>query len=551
MLSSLSSYFVHSTRSRWLPIVCILLVATILRLYNIRQPFIDVFSWRQASTAMMAENFFLRNANILYPEVNWTGPGPNYQGREFQTITYIAALLYRLIGQQDWIGRGIAVLFGVWGIWALYQLVRRVWDEKHALAAATMMTILPGSIFINRSFLPDPVMVSLVTTSLWMLVAYLQTNRNFYLLLAAIMACIAFLTKLPGLLIGFPMVYATITILAAKKELSLKRLSVMVLVGVAVLLPVVAYYLWARHLSLSYPPYHFAGSGNWLWDEGVKEWIKNAYFLTNFYFILEYWLWGMAGIALVFIGLIFPPANLHIKQVRLNNNSFVTTPWLFHWWLAGCAFYYFIGAQELVRNPWNFHIYDPVAAIFAGRALILLTTIAPVPAGATATVSFSRLAVILAITGFCSFLLLKNELYASHTAESSYRLGLALGKVSKPEDLVVTIPEDIGDPVAIYYSKRRGWVFPPATKHWAPTELPQLDEESIKLLEDLRRQSADWFGIVATHYKDIEEKHPLLAQHINKTCIKQTQTKDYVIYKILKSDEIADAHHLQNNTLMK
>jgi hypothetical protein len=550
MLSSLSSYLTHSARSRWLPIACILLVAALLRLYHIRQPFVDVFSWRQASTAMMAENFFLRNPNILYPEVNWTGPGPSYQGREFQTITYLSALLYRVIGQHDWIGRGIAVLFGVWGIWALYQLVRRVWDEKHALAAATMMTLLPGSIFIDRSFLPDPVMVSLVTTSLWMLVAYLQTNRNFYLLLAAVIGCIGFLTKLPGLLAGIPMVYATITILAARKELSFKRLSLMVVVGIVALLPVAAYYLWARHLSLSYPPYHFAGSGNWLWDEGLKEWIKNRYFLESFYSVLEYWLWGIAGIVLVFIGLLFPPPGLHTRQVSLDNKSYVTAPWLFHWWLAGCAFYYFIGAQELVRNAWNFHIYAPVAAIFAGRALVLLSTTALAPAGAPVSVSFSRLFVILAITSFCSFRLLKKELYKSY-AENSHKLGLALGQISKPDDLVVTLAEDIGDPVAIYYSKRRGWVFPPANKFWAPTELPPEEQDLIKDLENLRRQSADWLGIVATHHQDIQEQYPQLVQHLNKTCIKQTQTKDYVIYKILKADEIADAHQVQNKTPMK
>lgn len=550
MFSSLSSYLKNSARSPGLPIACILFVATLLRLYNITQPFVDVFSWRQASTAMMAENFFLRNPNILYPEVNWTGPGPNYQGREFQTITYLSALLYRIIGQQDWIGRGIAVLFGVWGIWALYQLVRRVWDERHALAAAAMMALLPGCIFIDRSFLPDPVMVSLVTTSLWMLVAYLQTNRNFYLLMAAIMGCIAFLTKLPGLIVGLPMVYATYAILAAKKELSLKRLSFLGLVGIAVLLPVAAYYLWARHLSLSYPPYHFAGSGNWLWDEGLITWIKQKYFLPNFYALLQYWLWGVAGIALVFIGLIFPPPAATARQESLQKKRFGNLSWLFHWWLAGCAFYYFIGAQELVRNPWNFHIYNPLAAIFAGRALILLTTLIPVSPGTPSPVSVSRLVVILAITALCSVRLLKKELYTSYAARS-YRLGLGLAKVSKPGDLVVTIPEDIGDPVAIYYSKRRGWVFPPAIQHWAPKDLPQQDEESIKLLEDLRRQGADWFGIVASHLKEIQEKHPRLAQHIRNTCTRQTQTEDYVIYKILTSDELAAASSLQKEILIK
>jgi hypothetical protein len=101
-------------------LVAILVVAAILRFNHINQPLTDLFSWRQSSTAMMAENFYRRNWNIFYPEVNWTGPGPNYQGREFQTVSYIAALLYVIFGQQDWVGRSIAVMFGLWGIFALY-----------------------------------------------------------------------------------------------------------------------------------------------------------------------------------------------------------------------------------------------------------------------------------------------------------------------------------------------------------------------------------------------------------------------------------------------
>ena len=198
-------------------IILILIVAAFLRLNNITQPYIDVFSWRQASTAMMADNFLNRNPNIFYPEVSWSGPGLSYQGREFQTITYISSLLYRVLGQHDWVGRGVAIIFGLWGLFALYKLVRRVWDEKHALATALMMAILPGSVFIDRSFLPDPAMVSLVVTSLWMLVAYLQTNQVRYLLLTAIIGCLGFLTKIPGLIVGIPMLYATITILKAKR----------------------------------------------------------------------------------------------------------------------------------------------------------------------------------------------------------------------------------------------------------------------------------------------------------------------------------------------
>src|SRR5436190_22775533 len=183
--------------SYW-PIALILVVAAVLRLGNITQPFIDDKAWREASDAMMAENFYHRSWNIFYPEVNWTGPGPGYQGREFQTVSYIAALVYVFVGEHDWVGRGVAALFGLWGIFALYQLVRRVWNEQRALLSAAVMAVLPSSIFIDRSFLPDPAMVALVTTSVWMLVAYLQTEYLSFLLLAGATGAWGLLTKLPG-----------------------------------------------------------------------------------------------------------------------------------------------------------------------------------------------------------------------------------------------------------------------------------------------------------------------------------------------------------------
>ncbi len=138
----------------------ILVIGAVLRILWIEQPYVDLFGWRESSTAMMAENYFKTNGNIFYPEVNWSGPGPNYQGREFQTVTYIASIFYRFLGQQDWIGRSVAVVFGVWGIFALYKLVALAWDKRAAIAAAAIMAILPASIFIERSFMPDPAMVA-------------------------------------------------------------------------------------------------------------------------------------------------------------------------------------------------------------------------------------------------------------------------------------------------------------------------------------------------------------------------------------------------------
>src|SRR5215831_10220582 len=137
------------TEKATLSIVALLLflaLGGVLRLEHVAEPFVDKFSWREASTAMIAQNFYRGHWNILYPEVDWGGPGPNYQGREFQTVTYVAAILYHVFGQHEWVSRSVTVSFGLWGIFALYKLIRRVWDDERALVGAGLMSVLPGAV---------------------------------------------------------------------------------------------------------------------------------------------------------------------------------------------------------------------------------------------------------------------------------------------------------------------------------------------------------------------------------------------------------------------
>jgi hypothetical protein len=514
----------------------ILLVAAILRFKHIDQPFVDMICWRQSSTAMMAENFYRTNWNILYPEVNWHGPGPSYNGREFQTVTYLAALCYNLVGQHEWVGRSIAALFGLLGVFSLYQLVRRVWDNERALMSAAVMAIMPGSIFIDRSFLPDPAMVALVTTSFWMLVAYLQTDRKRYLVLAGVIGCLGFLTKLPGLMVGLPMAYAVGVYLNRQKQVFSKKLLYLTVASVLVLIPVIAYYLWARHLSQTYPPYHFAGSGNWVWIDGFRDWVQQGYYFYKLIHIFEVWLWTIPLIFLVILGLVSPPTKAELVQKEASSpsvNHSAKLPWLFHWWFLAFAFYYFIGARELVDNPWNLHILNPAAAALSGHALITIFSRWHSIAGRT----------IASIVLISCFLII--HYYAQYGLQWAYKpyglvnqqLGLAMQKISKPNDLVVTLEDPIGAPVAIHYSQRRGWVFPTAdTDYWG--YLPEDDNVNIRLFDELRSKGADWLGIVVDRPEDIFQKHPALFQYIDSTCILKEKNAKWIIYKIKTPTEL-------------
>lgn len=515
-----------------LALLIILVIGTALRLRWIDQPYIDTFSWRQSSTAMIAENYFKTNANILYPEVNWSGPGPNYQGREFQTVTYIAMVLYRILGQQDWIGRTVAVAFGVWGIFALYKLVALAWDKKLALVSAAFMAILPASVFIERSFLPDPAMVALMTTSLWLFIQYLKNDRLLFLVLAGLTGALGVLTKLPGLIIGLPALYALVVLLPQKQNPG-QRLLKICLTGLLSLLPVILYYLWARRLALLHPPHHFAGSGNWIWDVSVTELLDRYYFVKMLFRISANWLWTIPVLVLTLIGfgfLVFSWwANYRHGKPTLNYEL----PLLFPWWLIAGAIYYSIGAKELVKNPWNLHIVTPAIAALSALAIAIILRVVQRRTWTPVTVAtIIGILILLWSIGFNHNL---RRLYRAH-ANDDYLLGVRLRELSEPGDMVVTISDALGEPTAIYYSQRRGWIYPPARPgDWA--DLLNNENEAIQEMARLRGEGADWLGIDAERKEQFWEAYPQLAAYIESA---STMVEEHDEYVILRFNDAVD-----------
>jgi hypothetical protein len=114
-------------------------------------------------------------------------------------------------------------------------------------------------------------------------------------------------------------------------------------------------------------------------------------------------------------------------------------------------------------------------------------------------------------------------------AHQSYELGAALARISRPSDLVVTVANAISDPVAIYYSRRRGWVFPPA---WPRADWWEDEPAAIQLFDRLRRDGAKWFGIVAEQRTKFRETTPRLLAHIESTAELVAEDRDWAIYRI-------------------
>jgi hypothetical protein len=112
-------------------------------------------------------------------------------------------------------------------------------------------------------------------------------------------------------------------------------------------------------------------------------------------------------------------------------------------------------------------------------------------------------------------------------ARDGYEMGKRLHALSRPGDLVITAAPAIGDPVAIHYSRRRGWVFPAGggERDWSLL----LDDHAATVeLETLRNQGADWFATTkrARDSKGrllIEQNRGLIA-HLERNALKASTT---------------------------
>jgi hypothetical protein len=513
-------------------------LAGALRLSHINQPLVDMFSFRETSTAMMAENFSRGNWNIFLPQVNWAGPGPSYTGREFQAFTYLVGIIWALVGQHDWIGRTIAVAFGFISLSSFYLLVRRIWGESYALASAAVWAVLPGAVIIDRSFLPDPAMLGLVLTSLLCYVIFLQTKRFGYLYLAAVLGVLGILTKLPGAVVIAAMVYATIAVPSSQAGSKGKLLPRISFVAAIAIVPVIAYYLWSIHVAKTYPPYHLAGFGNFIWSNRSESWFSSQYFIPTAFSRLTHWLWTWPGIILTLIGLV---ESLSVARLNVSGSESRGAPWLFHWWLAGCVVLYALAAYELVWNPWNFHVFNIVAAAFAGRALILIGRIPWF--GKAPNMILLKISIPLIALTCSSVGALRYFWRLPPRSVDDYELGKALFRISQPGDLVATIPSMMGDPRVIYYSHRRGWVFPDPLRDWSM--LPPDDDSSIRALEELRLQKTRWFAIARLPFdrhlppKNFWEYNRKLIEYVERTCERAAFGSYGTIYRILTPEELA------------
>jgi hypothetical protein len=464
-----------------------------IRVVRITDPFIDFWSWRQSDVAMIAENFSRNGFHVFFPQINWAGPTPGYVGTEFQLVPLLAALLYRLFGVHEWIGRAVSVAFFSASLPVFFLVVRRLYTARAALAAVSVYIAVPLSIFSSRSFMPDMASLSMALVALYLFTRWLEHDRHPLVFTGvAVTLALALLVKPFIATVGFALLYLAI----GKYGRGWLRATWLWTLATLAVLPSLVWYAHAYYVSISNPPYHFFGSG------GVGLGSLKDY----------------AGIAeeVVFVSLtptvaVLASIGLFVRPRRPGGH-------VFHYWLIGVLLFLVTAARH--PHQWYPLALVPVAAALAGAALDRLADVLAHAWGRGPAIC-AGLVLYLSL-GFSAYMQVA-PLYQP-LALPAFRAGVALRQLAPRDALVAVV--DAGDPTAIYYSGRKGWHFP--RDFGSPVA---QDAEAIRELETLRREGARYLVFLRNTMWWFDQ-YPEFGRAVTTSYRRVQETEDYVIFDL-------------------
>jgi|GEM_PF-1873123 len=154
-------------RGRLLLIGLLLVVTLGARAVRLDTTYLDQHAHRQTIVATIARNFYEKDANILWPQVNWRADAPNYVATTFPLVPWLTALGYRVAGEQPWVGRSLVALFSALAVVSMFGLVSLYWGQVAGFLAALFVALSPLGIFYGRALIDDVPAMALGIAGLW------------------------------------------------------------------------------------------------------------------------------------------------------------------------------------------------------------------------------------------------------------------------------------------------------------------------------------------------------------------------------------------------
>lgn len=424
--------------------------------------------WRQADTASIARNF-LTDPNILFPRINWGGAGPGIVEAEFQLYPWAVAVLYRLFGEQVWLGRALSLAISGLTLWLFWRLAARLLTPRAALIALSFFAVCPMFLRYSTAFMPEAAMMAGYVGALLLFDRWLESRRWSLAIACGGVTALAGLVKPTALNVGIAFAVA---LLLRREWRRLWSPQALVLAGVAVL-PVAAWLWHGVRLHAEYGNTFGVISGGDRKFGDLSYW-TSLEFYTGAARVDLLWIFVLGTAPLAAIG-------LWVAIARRGPALVIAGP-------IAIVFYYFAVARA-AQGDLGIQ-YHAFTVVFAGLAVGLGTdwllrrrATAHNPGRFTMTAALVAVAVVFTGAGGLAY---GDQFRGAGTW--ALACGNAIRTVVPPGDLVVITSRDVAydngtpnnfqDPTLFFHGDRRGWSL-------------AVDQDPA-LIETYRQQGARW-----------------------------------------------------------
>lgn len=418
----------------WLLVIVIL--ALVLRLYNLSTPLADWHSWRQADTASVAREYVKNGLDLLHPQYHDLSNIPSgkdnllgYRMVEFPLVNALVAESFKLFAISSvwpihvWY-RFSSVIFSLGSLICLYFLVKQLFNLKIAIYSTLFFAVIPYNIFYNRSIFPENALVFFSLLTLLLSVLIYRQSRWWLYILMGLSGAIALLLKPTAVFMLVPLFISAYYIIKRTP----RALFYVIPVFLAILIPTLAWRRWITQFPEGIP------ASSWLLNSnGIR--FRPAWFR---------WLLYERLIKLILGFTIFPLFITGLIKLFFIKKGF--TLYFILAWIVGMFTYLAVFATGNVHHDYYQIMTIPLVCLLLGLGIDFLFRLN-----------------IKWLTGLVFALIFIGLIWSWSLVSGYYQInhgaivkaGQAVDRLIPPGALVIAPYQ--GDTAFLYQTNRRGW----------------------------------------------------------------------------------------------
>ena len=411
-----------------------------------------VHAWRQSDGASMAFMYYQEGNGLLQPEMHNRFAGEGKAVGEFPGMYYLVSWGYHIFGFHHWVFRLLWALCTLSGLFFLYKFADLVLRDKFwAMFAAAATFTSPILVFYGISYVPDPVALSFVFISWYLIYRYIQMPHWKLLLPAVFFVTLAGLLKVTTLvpILAFGVVYGIILLAKAIREKRLSKLLITFLLSFAFIgVVVVSWILYSKYYNAQHNSEYFMLGYAAIWNadaeslaeinEAIRNWFQDYYYKPGFYILCI-----LAALTLI------PAFNKHLTR---------SWYWMYLLSVAGMIFYLLLFYIQLRQH--DYYIIGPLFIVPLTFMLFVKKFRFLFERRRWLNYTFRGLAVVL-LALMIGHAERRADVRFSDTVgwmdPDMYELRHKLGEFGLTHEDLVFIPDDLSPNISLYALNLKGW----------------------------------------------------------------------------------------------